>query len=95
VCGAYDAGGTQVGFARAVTDGATFAWICDVYVDRPARGQGLGRRMVALLRDDLRTRGVRRLILATKDAHGVYAALGFSPVAKPEQWMELDTRFDG
>jgi GNAT superfamily N-acetyltransferase len=95
VCGGYDDAGRQVGFARAVTDGATFGWICDVYVDRPARGRGLGRRMVAALRDELNQRGVRRLILVTKDAHGVYAALGFAPVAKPGQWMELDTRFDG
>jgi GNAT superfamily N-acetyltransferase len=65
-----------------------------VYVDRSARGQGLGRAMVASLRDDLTDHGVPRLILATRDAHGVYAPLGFTPVANAEQWMELDTRFD-
>jgi GNAT superfamily N-acetyltransferase len=92
VCGAYDEGGQQVAFARAVSDGATFAWICDVYVAPDARGQGLGRGMVAELRDRLRSRGVRRVLLATRDAHGVYAALGFRPLAHPEQWMELDTR---
>jgi GNAT superfamily N-acetyltransferase len=95
VCGAYtDDDGAQVGFARAVTDGTTFGWICDVYVERAVRGQGIGRAMVATLRDDLVYLGVPRLILATRDAHGVYAPLGFTPVADAEQWMELDTRFD-
>jgi predicted GNAT family acetyltransferase len=94
VYGAYtDGDGGQVGFARAVTDGSTFGWICDVYVERAVRGRGLGRAMVAALRDDLVDLGVPRLILATRDAHGVYAALGFTPVADAEQWMELDTRF--
>jgi GNAT superfamily N-acetyltransferase len=91
VYGAYD-GDRQVGVARAVTDGATFAWICDVYVDPPARGRGLGRRLVGALRDHLRGLGVRRMILATHDAHGVYAALGFNPLARPRYWMELDER---
>jgi GNAT superfamily N-acetyltransferase len=63
-----------------------------VYVAPDARGQGLGRRMVTGLSDRLRSRGVRRLLLATRDAHEVYAALGFGPLAHPEQWMELDTR---
>jgi GNAT superfamily N-acetyltransferase len=96
VCGAYaDDSGGQVGFSRAVTDGSSFGWICDVYVDRAVRSQGLGRAMVAALRDDLIDLGVPRLILATRDAHGVYAPLGFTPVADAEQWMELDTRFGG
>ena len=91
VFGAYERG-RQVGVARAVTDGATFAWICDVYVDPAARGRGIGKRLVGALRDHLHSRGVRRMILATHDAHGVYATLGFTPLAKPEQWMELDDR---
>jgi GNAT superfamily N-acetyltransferase len=65
-----------------------------VYVERAVRGQGIGRAMVATLRDDLFGLGVPRLILATRDAHGVYAPLGFTRVADAEQWMELDTRFD-
>jgi GNAT superfamily N-acetyltransferase len=97
VFGAYEVAGAheqgrQVAVARAVTDGATFAWICDVYVDPAARGRGLGKRLVGALRDHLNRLGVRRMILATHDAHGVYAALGFTPLAKPEQWMELDRR---
>jgi GNAT superfamily N-acetyltransferase len=79
----------QVGFARAVTDEATFAWLCDVYVDRAERGAGLGTWLVSVALDDLRSKGVRRLLLATADAHGVYAKLGFTPLAEPARWMEI------
>ncbi|MGI5211558.1 GNAT family N-acetyltransferase [Plantactinospora sp. CA-290183] len=82
----------QVAFARVVTDGATFAWLCDVYVDPAERGRGLARWMVAAIRDDLTGRGVRRLLLATWDAHPVYATAGFTPLAVPANWMELDLR---
>lgn len=81
-------GGGQVAFARVVTDGATFAWLCDVYVDRSVRGLGLGTWMVEQVRDDLERRGVRRILLATLDAHGVYAKIGFAPLAHPDRWME-------
>lgn len=73
--------GDQVAFARTVTDGATFAWLCDVYVDRAERGRGLGTWLAATARDDLVARGVPQVLLATLDAHGVYAKLGFQPVA--------------
>ncbi|WP_306215725.1 GNAT family N-acetyltransferase [Actinoplanes sp. RD1] len=76
----------QVAFARVVTDGAVFAYLCDVYVDPDFRGAGLGRWMVGALRDELRKRGVRRFLLATATAHGVYAPLGFEAVA-PGDWM--------
>jgi GNAT superfamily N-acetyltransferase len=89
---AFSDSGEQVGFARSVTDWATFGWIADVYVDRGHRGRGLGRWLVGALRDRLEEAGVPRLILATKDAHGVYAALGFVPVAYPDRWMEIDKR---
>lgn len=82
----------QVAFARAVTDGATFAWLCDVFVDRAERGHGLGTWLVSAVRDDLATRGVRRILLATADAHGVYAKLGFAALAEPDRWMESDRR---
>lgn len=84
--------GQQVGFARAVTDHATFGWLCDVYVDRAERGAGLGGWLVGAVRDDLWARGVRRLLLATADAHGVYARLGFTPLTDPDRWMEIDAR---
>ncbi|MFG2431763.1 GNAT family N-acetyltransferase [Streptomyces sp. NPDC048590] len=88
--GAYDLdSGEQAAYARVVTDRASFAWICDVYVDRPARGQGLGTRLVTAVRDELAPLGVRRFMLATKDAHGVYARLGFAPLAEPDMWMAL------
>jgi GNAT superfamily N-acetyltransferase len=82
----------QVAVARAVTDHATFAWLCDVYVDPASRGVGLGTWLVGAVRDHLRESGVTRILLATRDAHGVYARLGFAPLAAPDQWMELDAR---
>jgi GNAT superfamily N-acetyltransferase len=91
--GVYRTGdGVQVAFARVVTDGATFGWLCDVYVDRSERGRGLGTWMVEIIRDELAAQGVRRMVLATMDAHTVYEKVGFSPVAKPDRWMEIDTR---
>ncbi|MFG2047615.1 GNAT family N-acetyltransferase [Micromonospora sp. NPDC048935] len=82
----------QVAVARVVTDGATFAWLCDVYVDRAARGRGLGGWLVAAIRDHLDELGVRRILLATNDAHQVYARAGFTPLDVPERWMQLDRR---
>jgi GNAT superfamily N-acetyltransferase len=87
-----DGNGQLVGFARTITDWTTFGWIADVYIDRGHRGRGLGRLLVGTLRNRLEEAGVPRLILATLDAHGVYAALGFVPVAHPERWMEIDKR---
>jgi GNAT superfamily N-acetyltransferase len=87
--------GRQVAFARAVTDFATFAWLCDVYVDPAERGRGLGTWLATSVRDDLHDRGVRRILLATWDAHGVYAEAGFTPLAEPGRWMELDRRQSG
>lgn len=90
--GVYRPGdGQQVAVARVVTDRATFAWLCDVYVDRAARGLGLGTWLAGAARDHLAELGVRRIVLATADAHGVYAKVGFTPV-EPGQWMQLDAR---
>ncbi len=85
--GAYD-GDVQVGFARAITDHATFAWIADVWVDEGVRGQGLGRRMVGWFVDHPRFAGIRRIGLVTADAHGVYEALGFHALLRPDRYME-------
>ncbi len=79
--------GRQVGYARMVTDWADFAWLCDVYIAPEARGKGLGTALAAAVRDHLAPYGLRRLLLATADAHEVYAKVGFEPLAKPEQWM--------
>ncbi|MBT2186521.1 GNAT family N-acetyltransferase [Sphingobium nicotianae] len=86
--GAYDADGAQIGFARMITDHATFAWLADVWVDEPARGQGLGRRMVGWFLDHPDFQGLRRIGLTTADAHGVYAALGFNALMRPDRYME-------
>ncbi len=80
--------GEQIGYARAITDHATFAWIADVWIDAPARGQGLGRRMVQWFVDHPRFAGIRRIALVTADAHGVYATLGFHPPLRPDRYME-------
>jgi GNAT superfamily N-acetyltransferase len=90
VYGVYAPGGEQAAFCRVVTDRVTFGWLCDVYVDRAHRGNGIGHWMVAAVRDEYAALGLRRLILATNDAHGVYAAVGFTPMANPERWMELE-----
>jgi GNAT superfamily N-acetyltransferase len=79
--------GAQVGYARVVTDESTFAWLCDVYIAPGARGKGLGTALVAAVRDHLAPFGLRRILLATADAHGVYAKVGFEPLAMPEKWM--------
>ncbi len=79
--------GAQFGYARVVTDGATFAWLCDVIVAPHARGRGVGKRLIAGITDDLEPLGLRRILLATADAHGLYAQYGFEPLAQPERWM--------
>jgi len=88
--GVYDtASGEQTAYARVVTDRATFAWLCDVYVDPSVRGKGIGTALVGTVREHLRPYGVRRILLATHDAHGVYAKLGFAPLETPGHWMAL------
>jgi len=79
--------GAQLGYARVVTDGATFAWLCDVIVAPHARGRGVGKRLISGITDDLEPLGLRRILLATADAHGLYAQYGFEPLAQPERWM--------
>jgi GNAT superfamily N-acetyltransferase len=86
--GVYDmASGAQVAYARVVTDRATFAWLCDVYVAPEARGKGIGTALATAVREHLRPYGLRRVLLATHDAHGVYAKAGFTPLPEPDQWM--------
>jgi GNAT superfamily N-acetyltransferase len=85
--GAY-AGGVQVGYARAISDRATFVWIADVWVDEAVRGEGLGQRMVRWFVEHPDYVGVRRMALVTRDAHGVYEKVGFQAPLKPELYME-------
>lgn len=80
-------GDEQVGFARMVTDGATFAWLCDVYVVESHRGRGLGDWLVATALEHPELQGLRRIVLATRDAHGLYARHGFETLPQPERWM--------
>lgn len=87
--GVYAPDGEQVAFSRVVTDRVTFGWVCDVYVDPAHRGRGIGTWMVGNLRDEYAAFRMRRLLLATHDAHGVYASVGFKALPKPDQWMEL------
>lgn len=90
--GVYDRRGDQVAFTRAVTDGVSFCWLGDVVVDEGSRGRGIGAWLVASILEHLRAGGLRRFMLATRDAHGLYARLGFAPLAVPAIYMEIDER---
>ncbi|MEV6650533.1 GNAT family N-acetyltransferase [Streptomyces sp. NPDC051219] len=88
--GLYDTtSGAQLAYARVVTDHAVFAWLCDVYVAPAARGRGLGTALVTEVRDHFAPVGLRRMLLATDDAHGVYEKIGFQRIDDPEKWMAL------
>ena len=82
-------GDEQVGFARVVTDKSSFAYLADVYVLEAHRGQGLSKRLVAAIQAHPELQGLRRFLLATRDAHGLYAQFGFKPLGAPERLMEL------
>jgi N-acetylglutamate synthase-like GNAT family acetyltransferase len=86
---ARDNTGKLIGFARLVTDKATFAWLCDVIVLPGKQGKGVGRALVQLFQRHPELQGMRRWLLGTKDAHGVYAPLGFTPVEAPERLMHI------
>lgn len=89
VFAAYDAGGATAAFARVVTDRATFGWLCDVWVDQPHRGRGLGKALMRYFKAHPDLQGFRRMHLATADAHGLYAQFGFGPMTAAERWMEI------
>lgn len=84
--------GDQVAYARVVTDGVTFAWLCDVFVDPTARGNGIGVGLIDGVVADLEPLGLKRTLLATGDAHGLYAKFGFEPLADPSMWMSRAAR---
>jgi GNAT superfamily N-acetyltransferase len=81
--------GTQVGFARVVTDRATFAYLCDVFVVESARGTGVGKALIEAVMAHPDLQGLRRFSLATADAHALYARHGFAPLADPARFMEV------
>jgi GNAT superfamily N-acetyltransferase len=89
LCFGLYAGDDQIGFARVVTDCATFAYLCDVFVDERCRGQGLGKWLMAGVMGHPDLQGLRRWILATRDAHGLYRQFGWTELKDPGRWMEI------
>ena len=86
--GIYDKEGAQVGFARVVTDRAPFAWLADVFVLPAHRGRGLSKRLMEAILAHPDLQGLRRFLLATWDAHGLYGQYGFKTPARPDRLME-------
>lgn len=83
-------GEKQIGFARVISDFSTFGWIADVFVDEEYRGQGLAKWLMESILAHPDLQGMRRWVLATKDAHILYSKFGFTALNKPERWMEID-----
>jgi GNAT superfamily N-acetyltransferase len=81
--------GKQIGFARVVTDFVTFAWLADVFIVEEQRGHGFSKKLIAAVLAHPRLQGLRRLMLGTRDAHGLYSRFGFKPLAFPERFMEF------
>ena len=92
VYGVYADRETMIGLARVITDHATMAYLCDVFVDEAYRGKGVGPWLSREIVADLKGIGINRFLLATKDKHSTYAKAGFVPVARPQSWMEIDER---
>jgi GNAT superfamily N-acetyltransferase len=92
--GAYSAEGEQVGFARVVTDRATFAWLADVYVESGHRGDGLGKRLVATVLEHPELQGLRRWMLGTADAHELYRRFGFDGLRDVQRFMARESGAD-
>jgi GNAT superfamily N-acetyltransferase len=80
--------GRQLGLARVITDGATFAYVCDVYVDDTRQRGGLGTWLMECVHQHPSLQGLRRWALITRDAHGLYRRVGYAPLVRPEGWME-------
>lgn len=87
--GIFDDSGAQVGFARVITDSATFAYLADVFIADNLRGQGLSKWLMETLLAHPSLQGLRRFALATQDAHGLYEQFGFRPLANPQMFMEM------
>ncbi len=87
--GVYTQDNQQVGFARLVTDKATFAYLADVFIDQAYRGKGLSKRLIEAVTMHPEVQGLRRIVLATRDAHGLYQQFGFSPLDDPTLFMQI------
>jgi|SRR5579859_2949824 len=87
--GVYDGNGAQVGFARVISDFATYAYVADVFVLESHRGQGLGKSLMNCILQHPALQGLRRWNLTTRDAHELYAQVGFKPLKVPERYMEI------
>jgi GNAT superfamily N-acetyltransferase len=87
--GVYDSAGAQVGFARVISDFATFAYIADVFVLDSQRGHGLGKWLMECIQQHPQLQGLRRWVLTTRDAHGLYVQFGFTSPKFPERYMEI------
>jgi GNAT superfamily N-acetyltransferase len=81
--------GKQIGFARVITDNATFGYMADVFILEEFRGRGLSKQLVQFMMDYPEFRGLRRFMLATRDAHELYKKFGFTPLSTPERFMEI------
>jgi GNAT superfamily N-acetyltransferase len=81
-------GAAQIGFARVITDYATFAWLADVFVLPEHQGTGIGTWLMEVIVGHPQLQGLRRWMLVTADAHGLYAKFGFTPLDGPERFME-------
>ena len=87
--GVYNSEGVQIGFARWVTDKSTFAYLADVYIEEVYRGQGLSKKLMSLMLFHKDLQGLRRYMLATQDAHGLYAQFGFKAIEHPDRLMAI------
>ena len=86
--GVYTASNEQVGFARMITDRATFAYLSDVFVVDKAKGEGLGKQLIKAIDEHPELQGLRRIMLATSDAHGLYRQFGYQEVSNPQILMQ-------
>lgn len=92
LCFSLYAAGAQIGLARVITDKATFAYLCDVYVLPEFRGKGLSKWLMECVKSHPDLQGIRRFMLATKDAHSLYTQFGFRVTAMPDRLMEIVNR---
>ncbi len=87
----YD-GNKQIGFARIISDFSTFAYLADVFIIPAYRGRGLSKLLMHTIMNHPSLQGLRRWLLGTRDAHGLYQQFGWSAIAAPERWMEIQNK---